>query len=124
MNRLFALSGALVTVPCGLGIRALFDGAAAKYAGVALWATLVFFLIVLVKPELSWRRAFVVCVGISFVVEFLQLTPGPMALYRVHPAFALVFGTTFNGPDLPAYVVGAGVGALVWYFRARRAPRP
>lgn len=91
--------------------RALTGSWFAKYAGVALWATLVYILVVWVRPRISARFAFWLCVAISFVVELAQLTPGPKALYGVHPYFALVFGTTFSVWDLPAYLVG---GALGW----------
>jgi hypothetical protein len=109
--RIFPTVAAVVTLGLGLGVRAFLGGWFAKYAGVALWATLVYFLILWVRPSLSPPRAFTVCVVISFAVELAQLTPGPMALYGVHPLFALVFGTTFNAPDLPAYVIGAAIAA-------------
>lgn len=102
-----------VTLVLGLGIRASFDGWFGKYAGVALWATLVYFLILFVAPKAPVRRVLPLCVAISLTVELAQLTPWPMALYEIHPFFALVFGTTFNLPDLPAYVVGAGLAAAI-----------
>ena len=101
-----------MTLALGLGSRALLSGWIAKYLGVALWATLVYFIIVWIAPAIAVRRAFFLCVAISFAVELAQLTPLPTALYQLHPLFALIFGTTFNAPDLPAYVVGAAIGAL------------
>lgn len=104
---------ALVTVSLGLGARAALTGWTAKVLGVVLWATLVSFLILGVAPRLTVRRAFLLCVAISFAVEFFQLSGVPMRLHALHPAFALVFGTTFSALDLPAYAAGAGLGALV-----------
>ena len=110
-ERVFPTIAGAATLVLGLGVRALFTGWFAKYAGVALWATLVYLLIVWVRPSIRVRTAFAMCVAISFVVEFLQLTPGPRWLSeRVHPMSALVLGTTFNAPDLPAYVVGGLLG--------------
>lgn len=119
-TRVFATIAGAVTLGLGLGIRAAFAGWFGKYAGVALWATLVYFLILWVAPKRPVRQVLVLCVAISFAVELAQLTPGPLALYRIHPLFALVFGTTFNFWDLPAYVVGAGVGAVVHEGRSAR----
>lgn len=102
----------VATLALGLGVRAALSGCVAKYLGVALWATLVYFFVLFLAPETSARRAFVVCVLVSFAVELFQLTPVPKALHELHPAFALVLGTTFNALDLPAYVAGAALGAL------------
>lgn len=108
----WTFAGVLILV-LGLGVRAVLSGWVAKYLGVALWSTLVYQLIVWVSPKIRIRTALSLCIAISFAVELLQLTPGPMWLYGVHPAFALVFGTTFNAPDLPAYVAGSALGAAV-----------
>ncbi len=119
--RLQATIAAAVTLVFGLGTRAVLAGWLAKYLGVALWATLVYFLILFVAPRTTTRRAFILCTAISFAVELFQLTPIPMALYGIHPFFALVLGTTFSAADLPAYVVGAALGALT-QSRGFRAP--
>ena len=115
----FAIAAGTTTLIAGLGVRAVLSGWVAKYLGVALWATLVYFLILFVAPRISLLCAFLACVIISFVVELAQLTPAPMALYRIHPFFALVFGTTFNAPDLPAYVFGAGMAVLTDKWRRK-----
>ncbi len=95
------------------------SGSVAKYGGVALWATLVYFLLLCVAPRLSRGRCFWLCVGISFAVELFQLTPIPRALNEVHTSFVLVFGTSFHAFDLPAYVAGAvlAVGLDCWTSR-------
>ena len=102
-----------VVIGAGLGVRAALSGPIANLGGVALWATLICCLIVLARPALSPIRLFVAGVGVSFAVELFQLTPIPMALYRIHPASALVLGTSFEAADLPAYVVGSGLGAAL-----------
>jgi len=103
---------AALTLALGLSARAALSGWVAKYAGVALWATLLYFLIVLVARRLAWPAALAICVGLSFAVELFQLTPVPLRLSRISPLFALVLGTTYSSADLPAYVVGAALGAL------------
>jgi hypothetical protein len=112
-QRVFATVAALLTLVAGLGCRAVFSGWVSKYGGVALWATLVYFLVLWVRPQLAVARAALLCLAISVAVELFQLTPVPRALYEVHAAFALVFGTTFHAWDLPAYAVGALLGAAI-----------
>jgi Protein of unknown function (DUF2809) len=112
-QRVFATTAAVLTLVAGLGCRAVFSGWVSKYGGVALWATLVYFLVLWVRPQLAVARAALLCFSISVAVELFQLTPVPRALYEVHGAFALVFGTTFHAWDLLAYAVGALLGAAI-----------
>lgn len=112
-QRIFPTVAAMLTLGAGLGCRAVLSGPLAKYGGVALWATLVYFLVLWVKPHLTVGRTALLCLNISVAVELFQLTPVPRALYEVHRAFALVFGTTFHVWDLPAYAAGALLGAIV-----------
>jgi hypothetical protein len=130
-QRVFATVAAILTLAAGLGCRAVFSGWVSKYGGVALWATLVYFLVLWVRPRLAVARAALLCLAISVAVELFQLTPVPRALYEVHAAFALIFGTTFHAWDLPAYAVGALLGAAIdvvfggaFRHRARRDARP
>lgn len=121
-RRVFPTVAGLLTLAAGLALRAAFSGWLSKYGGVALWATLVYFLVLWVRPRLAVARAALLCLAISVAVELFQLTPVPRALYELHPAFALVFGTTFHAWDLPAYAAGALLGAGIHAaFRPGRA---
>jgi hypothetical protein len=121
VSRPFPSIAALLTLIAGLATRALLSGFVAKYLGVALWATLVYFLVLFVKPKLAPIKAAIVTVVISFAVELFQITPVPMWMYQnLHPLSALVFGTTFNLGDLPAYVVGAAIGYAAHSLELRR----
>jgi hypothetical protein len=112
-------------VGAGLGVRAFFDGAFAKYAGVGLYAALVHVLVVTVRPSLRPAVASAAAAGICAGVELFQLTPIPARLAAEHPAFALVLGTTFHWPDLMAYIAGATVAAGVHgLVRARPGQKP
>jgi len=42
----------------------------------------------------------------------------PLFLAHEHLIFELIFGTTFNGPDLVAYAVGVGLGAAAHWLIA------
>lgn len=121
-QRLFPTAAAALTLMAGLGCRAVLSGWVSKYGGVVLWATLVYFLVLWVRPRLAVARAALLCLGISFAVELFQLTPVPRALYELHAAFALVFGTTFHAWDLPAYAAGTLLGAAI-HAAARRRSR-
>ncbi len=85
----------------------------AKYLGVALWATLAYAVVVLIAPRSRLWRTAAIAWGISWAVEFAQMTPGPAYLSSKHLILRLIFGTTFSVWDLPAYVAGVGLGVLI-----------
>lgn len=118
-HRLGTLGLAGLTVAVGLGVRTLWDGMAANLVGVALWDTLVGLLVVLLLPRVSPGRLFVVATLIGIGTELFQATGVPMMLFRIHPLFGLVLGTTFEWADVAAYPLG---GALVACGHALRGP--
>ncbi|MER7191533.1 DUF2809 domain-containing protein [Streptomyces flaveolus] len=121
--RLAAGVAALAIVGAGTGIRAVSEGAVAKYGGDALYTLLVFALVVLAAPRTAPWKAAAVALAVSWGVEFLQLTGLPAALSRQSTAARLVLGSTYNAPDLLWYAVGAAAG---WFVadrtRGARAP--
>ena len=110
-HRLASACLAVVVIAAGLGVRAVSDGAVSSFVGVVLWDTLVCCLVVALRPDVSPRTLFVVGALVGIGTELLQVTGLPMQLYRAHPLFALVFGTTFQWADLLAYPLGAALGA-------------
>ena len=119
-RRAGAAAAAVLTVAAGLALRGFAGGALAKYGGVALWAALVYALVVVLRPRARPGMVATVALAISFAVELFQLTPYPAALAARHPLFHLVLGEMFHAPDLLAYALGAG---LAWAVDrgARRA---
>jgi hypothetical protein len=118
-----ALSAVPLTVVAGLGSRALLGGLPAKVAGDALYTVLIYVLAVAVRPGIGLARAFAVALGLSFAVEFAQLTPYPAWLSSKHVLLRLIFGTTFGFVDLAGYVVGAVFAIAVhalWRTAVRR----
>lgn len=113
----------IATAAAGIALRAEIAGPVAKYGGVALWATLVYLLVLLVRPSFSPRRAGALALATSFGVELLQLTPLPAFLSSQHLLLRLIFGSTFHLPDLPAYAAGValGVGAHTLVEHRRRS---
>ncbi|MEV0575556.1 DUF2809 domain-containing protein [Streptomyces sp. NPDC050392] len=119
-----AAGAAVVTVVAGLGVRAVADGAAAKYAGDALYTVLVCALVALCAPRTRPLAVAGAGLGISWAVEFLQLTGVPAELSRHSAVARLVLGSTFNAPDLLWYGVGAAAAWGVHTAAASRAPGP
>jgi hypothetical protein len=120
-HRLASVCLGAVTIAAGLGVRAVSDGAVSNLVGVALWDTLVCCLVVLLRPDVSPGSLFVVGALLGIGTEVFQATGVPLQLYRAHPVLALVFGTTFQWADLPAYPIGAALGAAgqaLWRERA------
>jgi hypothetical protein len=111
MRRWAALAAAVLTIAGGLALRRFAGGWVAKLGGVALWATLVYWLLVVVRPRASRTHIAVATVVISFAVELFQLTSIPATLAARWPIAHLVLGSTFSPPDLAAYPVGV---LLAW----------
>lgn len=120
--RLTAAGAALLTVATALGIRAGWHGEAAKYAGDALYTVLLHTLAVLAVPRVRPRTAAATALAVSWLIEFLQLTPVPAELSGRSTLARLVLGSTFNAPDLLWYAVGAAAAWLA-HTAARRAGR-
>lgn len=121
-TRVAAGAAAAVILVAGLAVRAVTTGAFAKYAGVALYAALVYALLVLVLPH--WRPLWtaLAATGFCWLVEFAQLTPYPADLSARSRLARLVLGSTFHWPDLFWYVVGiAATAAAHGYLRRARA---
>ena len=109
-QRLVPAVAAVATVAAGLSVRSVLGGDLAKYAGDALYALLIFWLVLVVAPRTRAWAAAAVSFGVSVAVELFQLTGLP-AEVGAHSALArLVLGTTFNAPDLPFYAVGTALG--------------
>lgn len=98
------LRSGLVPLPSGL----------VKYGGVALWASMIFLGLALILRRTSTTRLTIFALVISWAVEFLQLYRAPWidAIRATRPGH-LILGSTFNPPDLPAYLVGVLIGAIL-----------
>jgi hypothetical protein len=128
-GRTVPVVAAAVTVATGLSVRSVLGGDLAKYAGDALYALLIFWLVLVVAPRSRAWVAATAAFAVSVAVELFQLTGVPAELGAHSTLARLVLGTTFNAPDLPFYAVGAALGwALhraargIRSARRRRAP--
>jgi hypothetical protein len=111
-TRITAAVVAVVILVAGLGVRAVFGGAFAKYTGVALYAALVYALVLVVLPRARAWHAAAAAVAFCWLVEFAQLTPYPADLSDRSVLARLVLGSTFHPPDLIWYVVGVAATAV------------
>lgn len=85
----------------------------AKYGGDALWALVVFLCFGIAFHRRSTVRIALAAVCFAWSVEFLQLYHAPwIDAIRSTRFGRLILGTTFNSPDLLAYVIGIALGAF------------
>jgi hypothetical protein len=121
VQRPAACVAALLALAAGLGCRYGLSGWWAKCLGVALWATELYLVLLVVRPGLRVGHAAGLALLLSWAVEAAQLTPIPAWLSAQHVVLRLIFGTTFSLADLPAYAagVGMGIGAHAVLLRAR-----
>lgn len=110
------------TIALGLISRSALSGASAKYLGVALWATSVYFLLLTIAPRLRPATALALCLLVSWSVEFAQLTDIPRRLSSLHPLLRLIFGEVFHVPDLLALTTGALAAWAFWILLRRILP--
>lgn len=84
-----------------------------KYGGDSLWALVVFLCFGFVYPRSSTVRIGFIAVCFAWSVEFLQLYHADwIDGIRSTRLGQVVLGTTFNSPDLLAYVIGIALGTL------------
>ncbi|MEU6935960.1 DUF2809 domain-containing protein [Streptomyces rubiginosohelvolus] len=119
--RAVAAVAAVATAAAGLVVRAGADGAFAKYAGSALYTVLLCALVALCAPRARPLVVAATALGLSWAVEFAQLTGVPAELSAHGTAARLVLGSTFNAPDLFWYAVGAAAAWTVHAGARRRA---
>lgn len=95
----------------------------AKNAGDVLYATMAFWLVGLLFPRLSPRRAALAATLFCFGIEFLKFAQTPWLVAARHSrAGALVFGVGFHGSNLACYVFGVALALFIeMAIRRRRA---
>jgi len=113
----------VLTIAAGLIVHLRVPGIAGDIAGDALYAVLIYLLIVLVLPRVSRRivaaLALLFCIGI----ELLQLTAVPATVNQAFPPAALVLGRGFDQRDLLVYVVAVMIVLIVDASIARAVRR-
>ncbi|WP_036319994.1 ribosomal maturation YjgA family protein [Microbispora sp. ATCC PTA-5024] len=123
-TRVAASAAVAATLIAGVALRVVVQGDVAKYAGDALYTVLIYALLVVLAPRARPVTVASLALGLSWAVEFFQLTPVPAELSRHSFVARLVLGSTFNAPDLFWYAAGAGFCWLLHSVASRpREPR-
>ena len=124
-RRRITLAGAgVLIVVLGLWARTGLPGVAGDAAGGILYAALLYLLLAFAAPRARCAAVAAGAVVLCGGIELLQLTPWPAAWAAQWPPLRLVFGTTFNPWDLPAYAAGGIAAGLVdSVLRRRRGGR-
>jgi hypothetical protein len=116
-RRLRSAAMALVVMGTGLVWRLPaipFSPFVRKYGADALWAWLVFLLIRIVRPQAHIATSAAIAFGFAVVIELTQLYHASwIDEVRATRLGALVLGSVFNWPDIPAYALGVIVGVLI-----------
>lgn len=125
MHGLLLLIG---TVMLGLASRrfaVVLPAFVSTYAGDVLWASMVFWLLTLVRPNGEGRHLAAVALAIAVAVETSQRYHAPwLDALRASPLGALALGQGFLWSDIACYLVGVILAAWMdWMLRTRRRKR-
>jgi hypothetical protein len=105
------------TVAAGLASRrfgSVLPDVVARYAGDTLWATMMFWLLSLVRPGATPLRLALGALSISYAVELSQLYHAPwIDSIRATVVGGLVLGRGFLWSDLVCYAAGVAIAAAV-----------
>lgn len=129
-NRVLYACLTLAVVGAGLLWRADFmplPPLLSKYGGDALWALMVFTGCGFLFPRASTIALGIMALSFAWAIEFSQIYHAPWidALRATLPG-RLILGSTFNWPDLPAYLLGIvlSVWAELWHGKMMKRPVP
>ncbi|WP_395735547.1 DUF2809 domain-containing protein [Prosthecobacter sp.] len=123
-NRLLQMGSLMLVLGAGLVWKSRYlplSPFLAKYGGDALWALAIFLGAGLCFPRASTCRVALIALGFAWGIEFSQLYHAPwLDQIRSTLPGRLVLGSTFNAPDLLAYVVGIVLGTGAEFLWRRR----
>lgn len=117
--RVMAALTATGVLALAFGIRAVAGGPLEQHSGTALYACLIYALVVFVRPLIKPVVAATVATGFCWAVELAQLTGIPAALSAKSIVARLVLGVAFDPIDLFWYPVGAAL-LMVPHMLVRR----
>jgi hypothetical protein len=120
-GRLVAMAAVGLLLGTGLGIRAVGHGAPAQYSGTALYASLIYAGIFVLRPSTRPAVAGLFAVGFCWAVEAFQLTGIPAALAARSLLARLVLGRQFDWVDVAWYPVGVVPLVVLHLVLTRRA---
>jgi len=113
----------LATIAAGLTLRLVHFGlpfAVTKYGGSFLWALMIYWIVLILRPRWPILRATLAAGVIATTVEGFKLYHVPwLDGFRLTLPGALLLGRVFSLWDLLAYSLAIAVGALadraIWF---------
>jgi hypothetical protein len=121
--RLPAVMTVALIIGLAFGIRALSDGRLEQYSGTALYASMIYAGIFVLRPSMSPVRAGLGAVAFCWGLEFFQLTSIPAALSARSQLARLALGMHFDPVDVAWYPVGVVPLVVLHLLVTRRAVR-
>jgi hypothetical protein len=116
-NRWLYGASVLAVIALGLASRryaVYLPSFLAKNAGDALWATMVFLGLGLLRPRASTATLALIALAISYVDEISQLYHAPWIDAIRHTTLGgLVLGFAFHWSDMACYTVGVALGVAL-----------
>lgn len=112
----------LAIIAAGLAVRHPGTGLPwplAKYAGSALWGTMVYFVVAVVAPRAGPPRRAGAAAVLAALVELVRLVHAPwLDAFRMTTAGGLLLGRIFSPWNIAAYWLGILGGAVADRFAA------
>jgi hypothetical protein len=121
--RLVALVGAAVLASAGVTLHYLPHDTIGAYAGLALYAALVYAVVVLLVPRVRPKVAATVTAALCCAVELARLSPQTAELSARSAPARIVLGGTFNPANLAWYAVGVAAVLAAHSLAYRKARR-
>jgi hypothetical protein len=118
--RLWALVAAGAFLAVAFAIRAVDDGALRQYSGTALYASMIYAGVFLIRPRTTPLVAGAAAIAFCWAMETLQLTSVPAELSSHSLLARYVFGVKFDPVDLAWYPVGVVPLVLVHALALRK----
>ena len=122
--RTLMVVSAAVFAAAAFAIRAVSEGALGQYSGAALSGSIVYTIVMFIRPPISPPVAGGIAAAYCWIVEFSQLTGIPATLSQRSLVARLLLGAQFDIVDVAWYPVGIiPLVALHWLMRARARTR-
>jgi len=98
------------------------------YVGDGLWAMMIYFLAAIFLPKFAPIRLFILCMIVTWLIEFSQLYQADwINTIRHLPLMGLILGYGFRVEDLIVYTIGILLGLMIdlfiidWQTRAQQS---
>ncbi|MEV4136549.1 DUF2809 domain-containing protein [Dactylosporangium sp. NPDC049742] len=119
-SRLLALAGVAAALAVAFAIRAVDDGALRQYSGTALYASMIYAGVFVLRPRTTPLVAGAVAIAWCWAVELAQLTGVPAELSARSLLARYALGVKFDAVDLAWYPVGVVPLVLVHLALTRK----